>query len=306
MWNSEALVLDGYLKKIGYEGPREPSWEALRALHRGHVLELRWSTVDAMLHHDVPLDLPSLQGKLVTGGRGGYCFEHVSLFAAVLEAFGFAFFAVQGRVVMGNEKMLPATHALLVVELDGRRWLCDVGFGASMLEPVELVPGETGSEVEQDGWRYRLRERAEVTPGARGWELLQPAFGPDTDRDGGGDGDGDGDGDGWMVRHNFTLTPQYPVDFRASNHFVATSSHSPFSHRLYVQRVLPGTLHVLDELRLTTSTAGGDLPPVTRELEPAEVPGVLAEVFGIRQSEEEARLLVARLAANAEASRASA
>ncbi|CAM5268225.1 putative arylamine n-acetyl transferase [Streptomyces spiroverticillatus] len=295
MWNSEALDLDAYLKKIGYEGEPAPSLDTLRALHRGHVLGLRWSTIDAMLHHDVPLDLESLQAKLVTGGRAGYCFEHVPLFAAVLEALGFEFFAVQGRVVMGGEKILPTTHALLVVELDGRRWLCDVGFGAAMLEPIELVPGEEGSEVEQDGWRYRLRERAEITPGAAGWELQQPAFGPETDRD----------GDGWMVRHNFTLTPQYPVDFRMSNHFVATSRHSPFSHRLFVQRILPGTLHILDELKWTTTHSGGELPPLTRDLEPAEVPKVLAETFGIQQSEEEAELLVARLAANAEASRAS-
>ncbi|MGW7412231.1 arylamine N-acetyltransferase family protein [Streptomyces sp. NPDC054863] len=283
MWNSDSLDLDAYLTKIAYEGDRAPTLATLRALHRGHVLNLRWSTVDAMLHHDVPLDLETLQAKMVAGGRGGYCFEHATLFAAALEAVGFDFFAVQGRVAMGSEKLLPTTHAMLVVELDGRRWLCDVGFGASQLEPIEMVAGEAGTEVTQDAWRYWLREQ-EVSPGARGWALHQPATGPGTDQD----------GDGWMVRHTFTETPQYPVDFRMSNYFVASNPHSPFSHRLFVQRVLPDRMHILDELKLTTTWPGGRPAPETRDFEPHEVPKVLAEVFGIEQGEEE-ELLVRRM-----------
>ncbi|MEU8889781.1 arylamine N-acetyltransferase [Streptomyces sp. NPDC048442] len=284
MWNSDSFDLDAYLTRISYGGDRAPTLATLHALHRGHVLNLRWSTIDPVLHQDAPLDLETLQAKMVTGGRGGYCFEHATLFAAALEALGYDFFAVQGRVVMGGDKMLPTTHAMLVVELDGRRWLCDVGFGASQLEPIEMIAGEAGNEVTQDAWRYWLREQ-EVTPGAHGWALHQPAMGPGTDPD----------GDGWMVRHTFTVTPQYPVDFRMSNYFVATNPHSPFSRRLFVQRVLPDRTHILDELKLTTVRPGSHLPPETRELEPAEVPKVLSEVFGIEQDEEEAGLLVRKL-----------
>ncbi|MFJ6695734.1 arylamine N-acetyltransferase [Streptomyces sp. NPDC091272] len=300
MWNSDSFDLDAYLTKISYEGDRAPTLETLRALHRGHVLHLRWSTVDAMLHHDVPLDLETLGAKLVTGGRAGYCFEHATLFAAALEALGYDFFAVQGRVVMGEtDRILPTSHAMLVVELDGRRQLCDVGFGASQLEPIEMIRGEAGNEVRQDSWRYWLRE-GEVSPGAHGWALHQPAAGTGTATARTATGTGTGtaaDGSGWMVRHTFTETPQYPIDFRVSNYFVASNPHSPFSRRLYVQRVLPDRLHVLDELTLTTSSPDPDVPTGTRVLEPAEVPRVLAELFDIRQSAEEATLLTQTLAA---------
>jgi N-hydroxyarylamine O-acetyltransferase len=286
MWNSEELDLDAYLARLGHEGDRTPTPANLRALHRAHVLNIRWSNASAYLHGDVPLDLATLQAKMITGRGGGYCFEHVTLFAALLEALGYRFFAVQGRVAMGSPKILPTTHAMLVVEFDdGARVLCDVGFGASMLEPVELVEGPEGVEVVQDAWRYRLRQQ-EVTPGATGWALHQPAQGPDTD-----------DGTGWTVRHTVTLDPQYPVDFRTSNFFVARSAHSPFSSRLFVQRVLPDRLHVLDHLKLSTAHPGTGLSPRTRELEPHEVPKVLADDFGIEQNEEEAALLVAKLSA---------
>ncbi|WP_433545864.1 arylamine N-acetyltransferase family protein [Streptomyces sp. CA-294286] len=286
MWNSDELDLDGYLTRLGHEGDRSPTLANLRALHRAHVLNARWDNLSAYLHGDVPLDLPTLQRKMITGRGGGYCFEHVTLFAALLEALGYRFFVVQGRVVMGSSKILPTTHAMLVVEFDdGSRWLCDVGFGASMLEPVELVEGPAGVQVEQDAWTYRLRQQ-EVTPGAVGWAMYQPAQGPDTD-----------DGTGWMVRHTVTLDPQYPVDLRTSNFFVALSPHSPFSRRLFVQRVLPDRLYVLDHLTLTSSHPDPSLPAEIRELEPHEAPKVLADVFDIETSEEDAALLVAKLTA---------
>ncbi|MFD3518010.1 arylamine N-acetyltransferase [Streptomyces sp. NPDC058657] len=287
MWSSAELDLGSYLSRIGYEGDRAPTLASLRSLHRGHVLSMGWHNLASYLYGEAPLDLPSLQAKMITGRGGGYCYEHVTLFAALLEAFGYRFFAVQGRVVMGApaDKLLPETHAMLVVESeDGRRWLCDVGFGMSMLEPMELVEGPEGVEVRQDSGTYWLRHQ-EVTPGARGWALLQPATDPDTDRE----------GNGWMVRHTTTLTPQYPVDFRTANHYIATSPHSPFTNRLFAQRMRLDRMHVLDGLKHSTFRHHTGQPPETRELAPQEVPGVLAEVFGIELSEQEAKLLVDRL-----------
>ncbi|OEJ44845.1 acetyltransferase [Streptomyces agglomeratus] len=286
MWNGDALDLDAYLAHVGYEGDRSPTLETLRALHRAHVLGVRWENLDAVLRGDVPLDLATLENKLIRSPRGGYCFEHASLYAAALERLGFTFFAVLGRIRMGAPKMLPTTHAMLIVEIDGRRWLSDIGFGASPLEPVELVDGPGGSETTDGVWAYRLR-RGEVTPGADGWTLYQPT--------GGREGESDDTGDGWMARHTFTLDPQYPVDFRTANHFIATSPHSPFSSRPFVQRVRPDRLHLLDNRTLTTVRPGAAGEPEVRELEPHEVPKVLSDVFGIDLTPDDADLLLTKL-----------
>src|SRR5690606_1530655 len=116
MWNSAELDLDAYLDFLEYEGERTPTLETLRSLQRAHVLSVRWDTIDGFLHRRVRLDLPSLQDKLLRRGRGGYCFEHVALFAAVLERLGFDFTAISSRVQLGadSRRPRPATHAMLL------------------------------------------------------------------------------------------------------------------------------------------------------------------------------------------------
>lgn len=48
-----------------------------------------FENLDILLGMPIRLDLQGVQLKLVDTRRGGYCFEHVTLFAAVLEALGF-------------------------------------------------------------------------------------------------------------------------------------------------------------------------------------------------------------------------
>ncbi|NSC23561.1 arylamine N-acetyltransferase [Streptomyces albus subsp. chlorinus] len=274
MWHGEQLDLDAYLARLGYEGERTPTLETLRAVHRAHVLSVRWDNLDSFLYRAVSLDLADLQDKLVRRGRGGYCYEHVTLYAAALERLGFDFTALSGRVRLGAEKILPATHAMLLVRVEGRAWLSDVGFGDSPLAPIELVDG---NRTVIEGRPFLLR-RTEVTPGADGWALHHP----------------DGAG-GWTVRHNVTLTPQYPVDYQVGNHFVATSAHSPFTRRPFLQRVRPDRLDQLDGLTWTTTPAGATEPAQERTLEPYELPKVLEDTFGLELTGHEAESLVERV-----------
>ncbi|MGW7516640.1 arylamine N-acetyltransferase family protein [Streptomyces sp. NPDC054796] len=288
MWHGEQLDLDAYLARIGYDGERAPTFDALRELHRAHVLALPFENLEIILGRDIPLDLAALQDKLVHrrhGTRGAYCFEHVTLFAAALERFGFGLTGLLGRVRMGSDKVKPETHAMLRVETagtaetaegpeTGRVWLCDVGFGSSPLTPIELADG---AEASADDWRYRLEWRT-VTPGARGWMLY--AWDAAEGR--------------WFDRHGTTPDPRYPVDYEAANHFVATHPRSPFVTRPFIQRVLPDRLHVLDGLTLTT-TRPLDGSREARELAPGEVPEALDGLFGIRLEAEDARRLVAGL-----------
>lgn len=170
MWNGDELQLDEYLAFIGFDGDRSPTLETLRRLQRGHVLNIKWENLDAVLHKHVALDIPAVQAKLLRSPRGGYCYEHVALFGAVLQRLGFDFYGIQGRVQMGATTIRPATHGMLVVRLAAEQWLCDVGFGTSPLAPIRLVDEAV---VADESWTYRLR-RGEVTPGADGWTLSKP------------------------------------------------------------------------------------------------------------------------------------
>lgn len=289
MWSSEQLDLDAYLTHIGYEGGRTPTLETLRGLQRAHVLNVRWDTIDSFLYQEVRLDLPSLQDKLLRRGRGGYCYEHTMLFAAALEQLGFRFTAVSGRVQLGADSTTPrpATHALLIVDLDGTRHLVDIGFGASPLEPIELADG---ARSDTGPWPYLLRWQ-HITHGSPGWAVHQLADTTESpDRSEGPEG--------WTVRQVFTETPQYPVDYAMANHFVATHPRSPFVTRPYIQRLREDRHDTLDALDWTTERP--DRPAQQETLRPHEVPKLLADVFDIHMDPEEAELLVTRLTEQAQ------
>jgi N-hydroxyarylamine O-acetyltransferase len=77
----------------------QPTFETLAGLLHAHMLRIQFENLDVLLGRPVRLDLDSLQDKLVRARRGGYCFEHATLFAAVLEKLGFQPVRHAARVV---------------------------------------------------------------------------------------------------------------------------------------------------------------------------------------------------------------
>ncbi|NGN69001.1 arylamine N-acetyltransferase [Streptomyces sp. A7024] len=263
-WSGDELDLDGYLNRIGFTGERAPTLATLGRLQRAHTTSIPFENVHAVLGKPLPIDLASVQERLVGRRRGGYCYEHVALFAAALERLGFGVTVVTGRVTLGFDRITPATHALVVVRCadDDRDWLCDVGFGSGPTAPIELADG---AEVEGEGWRHRLERRPDEWGDT--WWLLQ--YGPE----------------GWTDRHTFRLVPQYPIDFAVGSHFVDTHPRSPFVKRLFAQRFTGREHHVLDATVWTTSFPDGT--STRQEIEPEQVGKLLAEVFDIAPAPEE-------------------
>jgi N-hydroxyarylamine O-acetyltransferase len=142
-----------YLRRIEFEGDLRADLATLDALHLAHATHIPFENLDVLLRRPIRLDLDSLHAKLVGGRRGGYCFEHNLLFAAALEKIGFAVTRLAGRVRYGSTVPRPRTHTLLSVEVDGTRWLADVGFGAEgLLLPVPMADAST----RQFAWTYRI------------------------------------------------------------------------------------------------------------------------------------------------------
>jgi N-hydroxyarylamine O-acetyltransferase len=214
-WGSDLLDLDAYLTRIGVEGPLPPTVPTLRTLVRAHVPAIPFENLEVVLGRPVLLGVDDLQNKLVRSPRGGYCYEHVSLFAAVLERLGFTATGLSARVRMATGLLRPATHALLRVRVPGesREWICDVGFGEGLMEPVELADG---AETTGEAWAFRLER-----DGTGGWLLhaLRP--------------------DGRIDAHAFTLDRRYAIDYLVLNHYISSHPRSPFVGRLMVQGVRP-------------------------------------------------------------------
>jgi N-hydroxyarylamine O-acetyltransferase len=250
------LDLDAYFSRIGYGGSASPSLASLRAVHLGHARSIPFENVDVVLGRPIRLDLEGLQAKLVSGARGGYCFEHNTLLGAALEAMGFALTRLAARVRFGNRRVGARTHMLLRVEAEGTPWLADVGFGGlGILEPIPFVPDEP---VEQFGWTYRVVRD--------GQELVLQSLGPD----------------GWVGQYGSTLEPQLEVDFEVANHYTSTHPGSPFTRTLTAQRPDPDEPEariVLRGRKLSVHRPGGS---AAEHVEDRDLLDLLADRFGLR------------------------
>ena len=132
-WKSDLLDLDAYLARLGVAA-REPGRDALDELHEAHVRAFTFDNLDVLLGTHPGVDLEAVQAKFVGRGRGGYCFEHATLFAAALQRLGYDVRRRLGRV--GPPTTSPRTHCVVEVTLHGRRLLADPGFGLSLLRPL--------------------------------------------------------------------------------------------------------------------------------------------------------------------------
>jgi N-hydroxyarylamine O-acetyltransferase len=161
------MELASYLERIGFEGTPRVDLDTLRALHRAHLRAIPYENLDVQLGRPVSRDPTLIFDKLVTRRRGGWCYEMCGLYGWALERIGFDVTPLAGgveRVTRGESAV--GNHLVLLVALD-REYLCDVGFGDGLLEPIELVPGrvhqsflEFSLEDMRDGW-WRLHNHPE-------------------------------------------------------------------------------------------------------------------------------------------------
>jgi N-hydroxyarylamine O-acetyltransferase len=246
-------TLDGYLARIGFSGRLAVDLDTLRRLHVGHVGAIPFENLDVQAGRGVDLSVPALFDKLVVRRRGGYCFEHNTLFLHVLRTIGFEAGACEARVraAVTDGVVRPRTHMLLLVRADQRDWLADVGFGADgLLEPLPM----DGTAVYQVDRLFRVT----LEGGLRVVQWKQ-------------------DGD-WQDDYAFVSSPVFPVDIELANWWVSMHPSSSFRRRLTVQRTLPDARYTIRQLTYTIRRAGAT---ETRELAREQIASVLLEEFGL-------------------------
>jgi len=133
--------LDGYLERIGYDGPVEPTLACLTAIHRGHATRIPYENLDVQLGLTVGQDREQLYDKLVVRRRGGWCYEMNGLLQGALEEIGFDVRRVAGGVHRHETgEAAVGNHLVLLVRLD-RDYVADLGLGDGLREPVPLAEG---------------------------------------------------------------------------------------------------------------------------------------------------------------------
>ncbi|MFM0527971.1 arylamine N-acetyltransferase [Paraburkholderia strydomiana] len=260
---SHTLNLDNYFERIGYTGPRAPTLEVLKAIHRLHPRAIPFENLNPLTRRAVKLDLESVERKLVDDRRGGYCFEQNALLANVLIELGFQVTPLIGRVLWGREPdaVPPRTHMVLRIDLDNEAWIADVGFGSvTLTSPVRLTPGLA---QRTDLGIFRL---ADASHDALYLEVQA--------RD-----------QTWSRVYRFDLHPVEWIDYETSNWYTSTSPEAIFANNLIVCRVLDDTRLALLNDQLNERAADGSIVREQRLASVDELAACLHDRFGLKTSD---------------------
>jgi N-hydroxyarylamine O-acetyltransferase len=250
---TQSVDLDAYFRRIEWGGETGPGFDTLAGLMRAHMAHIPFENLDVLLGRPVRLDLEGLQSKLVRAGRGGYCFEHATLFAAVLEALGFQPARQAARVVLfAPRTAAPRTHMFLTVPVDGVTYVVDPGFGSSA--PRVPLPLMEGDAARGESATHRMVRESDF------WVLHVLRGGQSVP--------------GWVS----ILDSENLVDFEMANHFVATHPTSPFVNAMMLSAVTPdGRVNVMNR---DVTVIRGSEASASQLADRAALRALLAEYFG--------------------------
>ena len=224
------MDVEAYLRRIGYDGPRDPSAETLRKLHRKHLYTVPFENLDIALGIPIHLDLDGLFDKIVYRKRGGFCYELNGLFYALLKALGFRVEMLSARVRSADGSFSREfDHMLLKVTLEEESWIADVGFGDSSLDPVAMRPADPKD------WGPEFA----VLPANEAWDLVRRQV------------------DGSHIpAYRFTQIPRQLNDFSEMCLFHQTSPESHFTQNRVCTKALPNGRLTISGMRLIETRDG--------------------------------------------------
>jgi N-hydroxyarylamine O-acetyltransferase len=245
------MDVESYLHRIRYNGSLTPNAETLRALHVAHLYSVPFENFDIHFNRPIHLDTNLFSKKIVEQNRGGFCYELNGLFAHLLRELGFDVTLLSARVASDGKLGPEFDHLCLLVQLE-QRWLADVGFGESFVEPLLL---DWEKEQTQRGVAYRISHDGEA------WTLWRTKA-----------------SEGEAREYVFTLKPRALPEFSAMCHYQQTSPQSHFTTKRICSRATPDGRISLTEHKLIITSNG---ERQERELSEEEYARTLVEQFGM-------------------------
>ena len=250
------MNIDAYLERINYNGSRAVNAETLRDLQVAHLRSVPFENLSIHAGEPIVLNEDALFTKIVDARRGGFCYECNGLFAGLLRALGFDVAMLAAGVAKREGEFGPIfDHMALMVPLD-ERWLADVGFGESFLEPL------------------LLDSRADQVQGTRTFRI-------DDDNNGGLILSRRDDGEDWKPQYRFTLQPYTFPDYEEMCRFHQTSPDSHFTKGLICSRATADGRITLSDMRFITTSGPQHLRDERTLSSREEYDRVLRDEFGV-------------------------
>jgi N-hydroxyarylamine O-acetyltransferase len=240
------MDIRAYLKRIDYDGVIYTDLQTLQSLQQHHVFSIPFETLD--IHHHIPiiLGVDSLYQKVILDRRGGYCYELNTLFHRLLSVSGFNVQMIAGRLLHGHGYGREFEHMALIVELEGKKWLVDVGYGDFSLRPLAIEAGA----IQSDGRTfYQIVDGISVD----GKEYMGVAKWNDSKQT-------------FKIEYIFTLTPRGLHEFSEMNHFHQTSRESHFARSLICSLPTPdGRISIINNKLIRSSNGNKQVKQIVDE-----------------------------------------
>jgi N-hydroxyarylamine O-acetyltransferase len=219
------FTLANYLNRIGYLGYPTTDIDGITRMMQLQLRAVPFENLDVQAGKVVSLVPEHIVDKIVHQQRGGYCYEINGLFSMAI-----------------------------VMELDGRQWLIDLGFGSyGITAPMAL---DTLNVSVQQGY-----DRFQLGRTDNGDYLLQAWV------------------DGvWANQYSFDLIAQEWIDFEPVNYLNSTHPEAVFVKSLLVINHNASGRSILFGNALKTIVKG---QAHKRSIEPHEIDGILKDVFGL-------------------------
>ncbi len=136
------INISSYLKRIKFKLKPKVDLDTLSLLQKAHLLHIPFENLDIHYNTEIRLDINRIFTKVITNGRGGFCYELNGLFYQLLLTLGFEAKLITCRVYKeatgyGKEH----AHMAVLVKLGEDEYLSDVGFGAFAMGPLALSLG---------------------------------------------------------------------------------------------------------------------------------------------------------------------
>lgn len=217
-----ALInLDAYFERIGYTGERTPTLETLGDICLRHTEAIPFENLNPLLRLPVRLDAPSLEQKIVRERRGGYCFEQNLLLRHALTALGFKVTGLAARVLwnLPEGTITPRGHMLLRVDINGKSYIVDAGFGGLTLTGVLKLEPDIEQATPHEPFRLKKV----------GTDYVMQAQIQDE----------------WKSLYYFDLHEQLQPDYEVTSWYLSNHPDSHFINSLIAARPAPGLRYAL-------------------------------------------------------------
>lgn len=222
---SKNFSLEKYFQRINYSKAVSKDLNNLKNIVSCQLQSIAFENTEVIAKQIPSLKLEDIFEKIVNKKRGGYCYEVNGLLAMALTSIGFDWYFVAARPMLYPEKR-PKTHMVVVVVLDGKKYLCDTGFGGYCIrEPIEI---KEFVEAEQNKEMFRL-------------ELIGKEYVLSSNVK-----------SQWINQYGFVDLPQEWIEFSLANYYNATHPNTIFTQNKIAIMQIPNGRKILmnDNLKI--------------------------------------------------------